>query len=74
MLTLVVGTAAVLGVTLVGALVVILVFAVQIGAFMAETSVALDVANEGASRLVRRVERMQGAIEAAASELAPAET
>ncbi len=71
---LVVLTAAFLAVVLVAALVAVLIFVVQIRVFMAGTSAALELANEGASRMAGRVERMQGSIHAAAGQLAPAET
>ncbi|MBW3555762.1 MAG: hypothetical protein KY454_02370 [Actinobacteria bacterium] len=74
MLTLVVLTAAFLAVTLVAAIVVILIFVLQIRAFMAETSAALDVVNVAAGRLAGRVERIQAATHAAANSLAPAES
>ncbi len=74
MLTLVVVTAALLAVILVAALVTVLVFAMQTRAFMAETSAALDGMEEAAARLAGRLERVQRATEAAASELATAGT
>ena len=70
MLTLVVVTAALLAVTLVAALVAVLVFVVHIRAFMADTSTALQVTNEGATRLAGHLEGMQRATRAAARELA----
>ena len=69
MLTLVVLTAVLLAVTLVAALVAVLLFLVQIRAFVADTSVALEATNEGASRLAGRLEGMQRATAAAASGL-----
>lgn len=74
MLTLIVATAAVLAVTLLAALGAVLIFLIQIRSFMAETSVALDLVNEGGRRLAQRLEVMQRATQAAASELAAAET
>ncbi len=74
MLTLVVLTAGFLAVTLMAALVAILIFVMQIGGFMAETAAALDVVGEGTGRLGQHLERIQRVIQAAASELAPAET
>jgi uncharacterized protein YoxC len=73
-LTLVVLTAALLAVALVAALVAILIFAVHIRACMAETSAALDVVDQGASRLAGHLERIQRSTQAAVSGLAPAET
>ncbi|MDP9402598.1 MAG: hypothetical protein M3P85_04535 [Actinomycetota bacterium] len=73
MVTLVVATAAVLGVTLVGALVAVVFFVTQMRAFMAEVSAALDVVDEGTSRLAGHLEGMQRATQAAAGELAAAE-
>ena len=70
MLTLVVVTAALLAVTLVAALVAALVFVMQIRAFMADASRALDGTNEGATRLTGHLEGMQRATRAAAGELA----
>ncbi len=70
MLTLVVVTASLLGVILVTAVVTVLVFAMQTLAFMAETSAGLEVVEQRATRLVGRLERLQGATEAAASQLA----
>ncbi len=65
MLTLVVLTA-LFAVTLVAGLVVVLVFVVQIRAFIAEASTALEVTNDGAARLAGHLEGMQRATEAAA--------
>ena len=48
----------------------VLVFVVQIRAFMAETSAALEVTNDGAARLAGHLEGMQRGTEAAARELA----
>lgn len=59
MVPLVLATAAVLAVTLLAALAAVLIFVMQISAFVAETSVGLEVVNEGASRLAQRLERMQ---------------
>jgi hypothetical protein len=67
-------TAALLALILVTALVAVLVFVMQTRAFMAQTSAALEVIDEGASRLANRLQRLQGATEAAAGELATAET
>lgn len=71
-MALVVLTAALLAMILVTALVTVLVFVMHIRAFMAELSSALDGIEEGASRLVGRLKRMQSATEAAASEFATA--
>ncbi len=73
MVPLVLATAAVLAVTLLAALAAVLIFVMQISAFVAETSVGLEVVNEGASRLAQRLERMQRSTHAAASQLAVAE-
>ncbi|MBW3581265.1 MAG: hypothetical protein KY431_09520 [Actinobacteria bacterium] len=62
-------TATLFAVTLVAALVAVLVFVTQIRGFMAETATALEATNEGASRLAGRLEGMQRATAAAASEL-----
>ena len=68
-LTVVVVTATLFAVTLLAALMVVLVFVTQIRAFMAETSTALEVTNDGASRLAGLLEGMQRATAAAVSEL-----
>jgi hypothetical protein len=68
-LTLVVVTAVVLGLTLVLALVAVLVFVVGIRGFLAETAAALDTIDERATRLGARVERVQQSTAAAAREL-----
>ncbi len=73
MLTLVVATAAVLGVILIGALLAILVFAIQTGTFMAETAAALQVVDERARGIAARLERIQHAAHAAAGDLAATE-
>ncbi|MDP9386946.1 MAG: hypothetical protein M3Q48_03205 [Actinomycetota bacterium] len=73
MLTLVVVTAAVLGVALIAALVAALIFVTRIRSCMVETSAALSVVDDGASRLAGRLQRMQHAVHTAASELAGAE-
>jgi len=46
------------------------VFAMQTLDFMAETSAALEGVEQGGTRLAGRLERLQSATEAAASELA----
>jgi hypothetical protein len=68
-LTLVVTTAAVLGVTLVLALVAVLVFLFGIRGFLAETAVTLDTIDERGTLLAARVERVQQSTAAAAREL-----
>jgi Na+-transporting methylmalonyl-CoA/oxaloacetate decarboxylase gamma subunit len=73
-LTLVVATAAMLGVTMVAALVAILIFVMHIRGFLAETSSALEVVDQRASRFAERLERIQPATHAAASHLARSET
>lgn len=73
MVTLVVLTAAFVAVTLVVGLVTVLIFVLQIRAFISETSTALDLVDERASRLAGHLERLQVATHAAASRLALAE-
>jgi hypothetical protein len=68
-LTLIVATAAVLGATLVLALVTVLVFLFGIRGFLAETVATLDTVDERATRLAARVEHVQQATAAAAREL-----
>jgi Na+-transporting methylmalonyl-CoA/oxaloacetate decarboxylase gamma subunit len=68
-LTLVVATAAVLGMTLVLALVAVLVFLLEIRGFLAETAAALDTVDERAMRLAGRVEHVQQSTAAAAGVL-----
>ena len=74
MLTLVIWTAAALGVIVVVALVAILIFVAEISRFMAETSAALERVDEGAVRFAERIERIGRSTRAAADELAAAET
>ncbi len=66
MLTLVVVTAAVLGVTLVLALIAVLTFLIGIRGFLVETASALDTVEERATRLAARIERVQQSTAAAA--------
>ncbi len=73
MLTLVAATAALLGLIVVVALAVILIFVTQIRPLVAETSAILEVVGERAGRLAQRLERMRRATQAAASELAATE-
>jgi hypothetical protein len=73
-LTLVVITAAVLGATLVLALVAVLVFLIGIRGFVAETAAMLDTVDERATRLAARVERVQQSTAAAARELSAGRT
>jgi hypothetical protein len=73
-LTLIVATAAVLGVTLVLALVAVLVFLFGIRGFLGETAAALDTIDERATRLAARVERVQQSTAAAARELSASRT
>ncbi len=70
MVTLVVVTAALLAVTLVAALATVLVLAMQTRAFIVQTYAALVGVEEATGRLAGRLERVQGALEAAARELA----
>ncbi len=74
MVTLIAVTAAVLAAILVIALAAILIFVMQIRAFMADTSAALDVVNDRASRLARRLEHVQRSTRAAAVQLTQTET
>lgn len=69
MLTLVVGTAAVLAVTLLAGLVAVVIFLTEIRAFLADTAATLEAVDDGATRLAGRLQRVQRATEAAASEL-----
>ncbi len=73
MLTLVVATAAALGVILIGALLAILAFAVQTGTFIAETAAALQVVEDRARGIATRLQRMQHATHAAAGDVAATE-
>jgi hypothetical protein len=68
-LTLVVATAAVLGATLVLALVAVLAFLFGIRGFLAETAATLDTVDERATLLAKRVERVQQSTAAAARQL-----
>jgi Na+-transporting methylmalonyl-CoA/oxaloacetate decarboxylase gamma subunit len=68
-LTLVAVTAAVLGVTLVLALIAVLVFLIGIRSFVVETAEMLETVDERASRLAARVEGVQRSTAAAAREL-----
>lgn len=74
MVTLIAVTAAVLAVILVVALMTILIFVMQIRAFMTDTSAALDVVNDRATRLAGRLEHVQRSTQAAATHLTQAET
>ncbi len=69
MLTLVLATAAVLGATLVLALIAVLVFLTEIRGFMAQTASTLETIEQRATRLAGRVERVQQSTAAAAREL-----
>jgi Na+-transporting methylmalonyl-CoA/oxaloacetate decarboxylase gamma subunit len=69
MLTLVMATAAVLGATLVLALIAVLVFLTEIRSFMAQTAATLETVEQRATRLAGRVERVQQSTAAAAREL-----
>lgn len=73
MVTLVAVTAAVLGLTLVGGLVAIVGFLLQIRSLMAQTSAALGGVDEGASRLSGHLQRTQQSTGAAADAFAPAD-
>ncbi len=68
MLTLVVVTAAVLGATLVLALVAVFVFLIGIRGLLAETAATLETVDERATRLTARVGRVQQSTAAAAHE------
>lgn len=69
MITLVLATAGVLGLTLIAALVVVLIFSIETGTFIADAAAALEVAAERAGRLAERFERIQRVTQAAASEI-----
>lgn len=73
MLTLVIGTAAFLAVTLAVGLVAVLVFLTETRAFMRDTAAILDTVEERATRLAGRIERVQRSTHAAASELSVGE-
>jgi hypothetical protein len=73
-LTLVVATAAMLGVALVLALVAVLVFLFGIRGFLADTAATLDTVDERACRLAARVERVQQSTAAASRELRASRT
>lgn len=70
MITLVLATAGVLGLTLIAALVVVLIFSIQTGTFIADAAAALEVAAERGSRLTERFERIHRVTQTAASEIA----
>jgi hypothetical protein len=74
MVPLMVATAGALAVTLVLALVVVLVFAFQTGAFIAQTAAALELVDQRARHLAERLERVQLLTHAAAADLAENET
>ncbi len=74
MLTLVVATAAVLGATLVLALIAVLVFLIGIRGLLAEAAATLETVDERATRLAGRVDRMQASTAAAAHELSASRT
>lgn len=74
MLTLVIATAAILGVILVVALAVILIFLVETKRFMGEAAAALERVDQGAARFAGRMERIARSTQAAARQLAAAET
>jgi hypothetical protein len=67
MLMLVVGTAAVLAVTLVAGLVAVVIFLAEIRARLSATAVALEAVDMGATRLAGRVQCVQEAAAGAAS-------
>ncbi len=73
MLTLVVATAAALGVILIGTLLAVLVFAIQTGTLIAETAAALQVVDERARGIAGRLERIQHATHVAAGDLTATE-
>jgi Na+-transporting methylmalonyl-CoA/oxaloacetate decarboxylase gamma subunit len=68
-LTLVVVTAAVLGMTLVVALIAVLAFLSQIRRFLGDTAATLESIDHRANRLAERVGRIQQVTRAAAGEL-----
>jgi hypothetical protein len=74
MLTMVVATAAVLGATLVLALIAVLAFLVGIRGFLTETAATLATVDERATRLAARIERVQRSAAAAARELSASRT
>ncbi len=67
MLTLVVATAAVLGVTLVLGVIAVVGFLIPIRRFLRDTAMALEAIDEPATRLAGRVARIQESTRAAAS-------
>ncbi len=71
MLTLVVATAAVLAVILVGGLVAVLIFVTEIRRFVAEAAMTLEATGNRASRLAAHLQRVQQSTATAASELSP---
>ncbi len=71
MITLIMATAAILGVIVVAALVAILIFVMQIRRFLRQTTSTLELASEGAERFAGRIEGIHHATLAAAGELAP---
>ncbi len=73
MLTLMIGMAAFLAVTLVVGLVAVLVFLTETRAFMRDTATILETVDQRATRLARRIERVQRSTHAAASELSASE-
>ncbi|MDP9444437.1 MAG: hypothetical protein M3P83_08845 [Actinomycetota bacterium] len=62
-------TAAVLGATLVLALISVLVYLTEIRAFMAQTATTLETVEQRATRLAGRVERVQQSTAGAARQL-----
>jgi len=73
MLTLIAATVVLLGLILVVALTVVLIFVTQIRPLVADTSAILELVGVRADRLAQRLERMRRATEAAANELATTE-
>ncbi len=72
-LTLIVGTAAALGGTLIVGLVAVLVFLTETRTFIRDTGAILEPVQERATRLAGRVERVQRSTHAAASKLSAGE-
>ncbi|MDP9068451.1 MAG: hypothetical protein M3N53_08960 [Actinomycetota bacterium] len=73
MITLIMATAALLGVIVVAALVAILIFVMQIRRFLRQTLSALELAGEEAAGFAGRIQGIQHATLAAAGELTPVE-
>jgi hypothetical protein len=73
-LTLVLGTIIVLALTLVAGLTAVVIFLTEIRSLVSQTAGALEIVDERATRLAERMQFMQQATAAAATELNPNRT